>query len=241
MANGIGFNFEPSAEESAHAGDAAYFAAYRRDLQAYKDRLAGVPEDGAEEVEEIIVVRPGATVDPASITRASPKKLIKAALAAGFEVFAAESETLKPGLPFKSGSRLGEKRPDKAETHLIVNGRLRGLAAFSATYLGGSFKGAFVWDTAGWPTELYFDYAPTAEKKKDIGEAAALRQSAILDATYNDGEFFVNTGKRLVTTATDFEEWLADVMPGFTPRKKKESVDPDVVLTAPLQSGEWHA
>lgn len=224
-------------EEAVEPTEEDMFATLRAARNA-----ANAPVDlDAEVAEPVTITKPGFILDPSTIKRVGPKKLIAAAVGANFTVTAMESETLTAGAQFKSGANAGLFRPDKAQTHLIVNGILPGAAAFSAAYLGGSFKDAFVWDVAGWPTELFFDYAPTAEKKKELSEQHALQQAAEYDYRYNDGTSWVNMGKRLVSTATEFDEWLADVIPGYVGRKKKTPADPDLVLSAPMASGSWSA
>lgn len=223
---------EPTEEEM--------FAALRAEHEQ-----AAAPVDEDADVDAVTVTQPAQEVDPLGIRRAGPKKVIVAAVAAGFTVRAAESASITKGKQYKTGANAGQFRADKEQTHLYVTGVLQGLAAFSVSYLnGGLFQDAHVWDVAGWPTELRFDYTPTSEKKKEVGEQRAMERAADLDRRYNDGAEFVNRGKRLVTTVGDLHEWMADVMPDFEAPKRKTApppVDPDLALSAPMESGSWSA
>jgi hypothetical protein len=198
------------------------------------------------------VTVPGHEIDPASITRLSPKKIVKAAMSAGFHVRACESETLEPGAPFKSGPKAGTLRPDKRVTHLTVTGKISGAAIFLVRFEDYSFSEAIVWDAAGWPTELYFDYAQSANavrRVKDEPEWAwqervdrQEREVRRRDYEYNDGEMWLNTGQRYVKTSTVFDDWLADLVPGYTVRKTRAKETNEMVSDADLLAGgEWAA
>ena len=179
-------------------------------------------------------------LDPNTITRTSPKKVIQASLKAGWHVTAAEFEVTTTPEPFKSGPRAGEKQPPKTVTHLILSGKTKG-AAWQATYWDGRFKDALVQDAAGWPIELWVDYKPTAEKKKQLGAEKAVREGEESSYKYNDGEFFTDYGPHFFSTAADFEQWMADVIPDYGVKKKpvkKVKVTEGLDL---IEIGEWSA
>lgn len=189
--------------------------------------------------------------EPESVVSRSPKRYIQAALSAGFEVRCGTTKTFEEGAVFKGGVRAGEKRPDKEIIHLWVEGRVDKAAAFRLHFLGGTFSEAWIWDAAGWPTELYFDYAPSAnELKQRPGEpdkwwrkrhgevtAAAERQ----DREYNDGAFWADRAPREVDTAGELDDWLADLVPGFEPRKPAvKKTDTPATAEELIEMGEWN-
>ena len=179
-------------------------------------------------------------LDPNTITRASPKKVIQASLNAGWHVTAAEFEVTTTPEPFKTGPRAGEKQPPKTVTQLILSGKTKG-AAWQATYWDGRFKDALVQDSTGYPIELWVDYAPTAEKRKQLGVEKAVREGEVNDYAYNDGEFWVDKRPHFFSTAADFEQWMADVIPDYGVKKKlvkKVKVTEGLDL---IKIGEWSA
>ena len=188
-----------------------------------------------DEPEDFKVISTATDIDPLSITNRSPKKLIAAALADGYEVRAVTWRTFERGALIKSGAKAGQRFADKDITHFLVIGTYGPSAKFTAFYNGGSFDFAFVRDMVGWPTELYYDYTPTAnDLKQKAGESTKgfdirvkeLRAAASRrDAEYNDGADWVNRGRRLVTSMGDFEEWLADVMPSYAQKAPQAEVD----------------
>lgn len=195
----------------------------------------------------ITVTRTLEEVDPTTIKSASAKRYITAALGAGFEVRAATTETRETRPPFKSGDKAGEARPDLVVTHLWLVAR-HPLARFSIHFKGTSFESARAWDAAGWPVTLYYDYSPSKNELKQVKDEPhwawvervrriqenALRQ----DYEYNDDALLLVTWPRLVNTAGEFDEWLAELIPSFTVRKRKQKEEVDM-LTAPLTMDEW--
>lgn len=192
-------------------------------------------------------VRAKATdIDPLSITNRSPKKLITAALADGYEVRAVTWRTFERGALIKSGVKAGQRFADKDITHFLVIGTYGPSAKFTAFYNGGSFDFAFVRDIAGWPVELYYDYSPSAmDLKQKAGESAKGHElrvkelridAARRDREYNDGADWIKRDKRLVSTAGDFEEWLGDVMPSYPQKAPQEVIDEQF---SQLVEGEW--
>lgn len=208
--------------------------------------------DDEEEVEEaepaVVVTRSAEQVDPKTIKRITPKKIITAALSVGFDVRAHESDTFEAGAPFKGGARQGERRPDKTITHLSVTGTIPRAAAFLVRFKDYSFSNAIVWDAAGWPTELYHDYSQSANavrRVKDEPEWAWRERIERLqhDAKrrsyeYNDGEMWVNHNPRLVRNATEFDEWFADLVPDYKPRARHPKKE-DEVTNAILSGEDW--
>jgi hypothetical protein len=198
----------------------------------------------------VTIIEPLLKVDPLSIGYASPKRYIVAAIGAEFDVLAARSKTLETQPPFKSGEKAGQPRPDKKADHVWVIAK-HPAARFKLHFKGGSFSEAWVWDAAGWPTELWHDYTPsngTLKQSKDETEKSwqqrvreetghAERQ----DREYNDGEFWVNQNMRLVKTAGDLDQWFADLVPGFTVRKKpvRKPKQADLEAKELLAVGEW--
>lgn len=198
----------------------------------FADVIAGLRqarEAAAVQAEEadalpVEVVQEWAPVDPDTIVRRSPKRVIRACRLAGFTVEAATTRTFERGKTYKSGQKAGQKTPDKEVEHLWVRGRVPGVAGFLAFYVdGGRFESAFVWDAAGWPRELWADYEPDHVERsakgwsKERGEAEAAR----LSGEYNDGEFWVDHAPRLVSKGSEFDEWLGDLIPGFNSPAKK--------------------
>lgn len=196
----------------------------------------------------ITLVQEMTEVAPESIKRASAKRYITAALSAGFEVRCGITKTLEHRAPFKSGDNSGKPRPDIETEHLWVVARVPRRARFKLHFKGGSFSEGWVWDAAGWPVELWYDYTPTANDiKQGAGETdkswkqrtAELQRSVERrDATYNDGEFWTNQNMRLVATAGDLDEWMADLVPGFTVRKKKTQAEVDDAFSQ-ITEGVW--
>lgn len=188
-----------------------------------------------DEPDDFKVISTATDIDPLSITNRSPKKLIAAALADGYEVRAVTWRTFERGALIKSGVKAGQRFADKNITHYLVIGTYGPSAKFTAFYNGGSFDFAFVRDIAGWPVELYYDYAPSAnDLKQKAGESSKgfeirmkeLRAAAERrDREYNDGADWVQRGKRLVSSMGDFEEWLADVMPSYEQKAPQAEVD----------------
>ncbi|MGN6324514.1 hypothetical protein [Pseudolysinimonas sp.] len=211
--------------------------------------------DEVEEVEYgITVTQPFTEVDdPAAITRPSPKRYIKPMLEAGFTVRAATTATLETQPPVKTGPNAGKPRPDKEVEHLWVLAHAPG-AAVLLWFKGGSFEQARVWDAAGWPTEHFHEYKPIrvvagkdrAGKVVETEESyqrrvrAAERMADEMNATYNDGDFWVNKAPRWLDAAGRFEEWLVDLIPTFVPRaksnKQKQATATAVEL---IEIGEW--
>lgn len=185
-------------------------------------------------------------IDPSSITNRSPKKLITAALADGYEVRAVTWRTFERGALIKSGVKAGQRFADKDVTHFLVIGTYGPSAKFTAFYRGGSFDFAFVRDIAGWPTELYYDYSPSAndlkQKAGESGKGFDVRVKELRVAAerrehdYNDGALWVNRGRRLVSSMGEFEEWLADVMPSYPQKPPPEPMEEEV---SQLIEGEW--
>lgn len=245
MAGSINFNFRPS---SPDLDAVEYFAEYRAQLSAHKATLAPAEDDdAAEEFNKGYAfpeVLSRTEVEAMAIKAASMKRYITAAVAGGFTVRAAVSETLEQGLPFTSGAKAGQTRADRAKKHTWIFGTAPG-AAFRLHYEGGSLKESVVWDVAGWPTELFFDYTPSYLSRKTTGmsEADGKLIGERRGAEYNDGEMWVNHHPRTVTTAAEFEEWFADFVEDFEPRKKavrktKEETA-DAMVAAPLMEGVW--
>ncbi|MBG6106622.1 hypothetical protein [Frigoribacterium sp. CG_9.8] len=178
----------------------------------------------------ITVVEPMTEVEPTSVTATSPKRYIAPALGAGFEVKCGTSKTLETRPAFKGGAKAGDTRPDIEVTHLWIQGWVPQAAWFRLHFKNNRFEEAMVWDVAGWPTELQSDYAPSAligKRVKDEPEWAWKERMQKLDKDvhnrdydYNDGEFWLNHQPRSVKVAGELEEWLADLIPGFEPRKK---------------------
>jgi hypothetical protein len=199
------------------------------------------------------ITKPMFAVDPATITNVSPKKYITAALGAGFEVKAGTTETSERRPTFQSGPNLGEARPDILKSHLWVEGRAKG-ASFSLHFVNNRFAEGRVWDAAGWPTELWADYKPSAialKRTKDepmkmftIRMQDQERELARRNDEYNDGEFWVNSAPRLVSTGMALDEWMADMIPGFETRKKavrKKDVQASATAVELIEIGEWVA
>lgn len=203
-------------------------------------------EDDNEEY-GITVVQTLEEFDPTTVTARSPKRYITAGLKGGFDVRVATTRTVQARAPFISGENAGEARPNIEVTHLWVIAIAPNAAWFRLHFEDNRFKEAKVWDTAGWPTELYFDYAPSAEtlrRHKDEPEVPWKRRVEQikenidrLDRTCNDGEFWLNKNPRLVGSAAALDDWLADFVPGFTARKKKKPEATPVVDI--IKEGEW--
>lgn len=205
----------------------------------------------ADEEYGVTIVEPLYEVEPTEIRNASPKRYITAALSAEFEVRAAKSVTLEKQAPFKSGDRAGQPRADRAQEHLWVLGRVKERARFKIYFIDNRFDVAWVWDAAGWPTELGYDYEVGAlERKqwKDEPEWAWRERISRLnddirrrEATYNDGEYWVNPGTRMVTTGEALDDWFADLVPDFTRRKKavRKPKQSELDATELLAVGEW--
>lgn len=199
----------------------------------------------------ITLVQEMTEVAPESIKRASAKRYITAALSAGFQVRAGVTKTLEHRAPFKSGENAGKARPDIETEHLWVLARVPRRARFKLHFKGGSFSEGWVWDAAGWPVELYYDYTPasTASKQgKDETEKSWKQRTEKLrqdverrEYEYNDGEFWTNQNMRLVTVGADLDEWMADLVPGFTVRRRATKAAEPVPATAEeLMTGmEW--
>ena len=190
-------------------------------------------------------------VAPELVKRASAKRYITAALSAGFEVRCGITKTVEHRAPFKSVENAGKPRPDVEAEHLWIIARVPRRARFKLHFKGGSFSEGWVWDAAGWPTELWYDYTPSANdirQSKDETEKSWKQRTAELqrdverrEATYNDGEFWTNQNMRLVTTSGDLDEWMADLVPGFTVRKKAVRMSQAEVdeQFSQLVEGEW--
>jgi hypothetical protein len=204
------------------------------------------------EVEEpaITVVLPMTEVPAESVKKLSAKRYITAALSAGFEVRCAITQTVEARKPFVSGENAGKPRPDVETEHLWVLGNAPKAARFKLHFKGGSFSEGWVWDAAGWPTELWYDYAVGARERKQVKDEPAWAwkdRLERLDADiqrrgyeYNDRAFWTNLNPRLVTTAAALDEWMADLVPGFTVRKKAEkTVAAPLTAVEELQIGEW--
>lgn len=205
-----------------------------------------------EEPADIIseVTRESEWLDPATVKNLTPKKIITAALGAGFDVKAYDYVTHEQGAPYKSGQKAGQRPKAKDLVKLSVAAKLTSVAVFVARFENGTLKSARVWDAAGWPTELYFDYSPGAIKqianepewawrdRVERIESAARR----MDQEYNDGETYVKTAPRTVTTLGDFEEWFADIVPTYPLRKASEPKEPETPATAEdlIMNGVWN-
>lgn len=199
----------------------------------------------------VTVIEPLVKVDPLTVTNASPKRYIVAALGAEFDVRAARSKTLQERPPFKSGANAGVARPPMEAEHLWVLGRVARKARFKLYFANNRFDCGWVWDAAGWPTQLWYDYDVGARERKQVKDEPAWawqERIARLDADiqrrgheYNDGEFWTNTRDRLVTTGEALDEWFADLVPGFTVRKKAVRKPKQSELEAKelLAVGEW--
>lgn len=207
-------------------------------------------EDLAEEDFNIQIVEPFTLVDVSTIAAKSPLRYINAVKQA-WTVKAAISRTLQAQAPAKTGAKAGEPKPDKDIQHLWLFCYIKGVAGFIAHWEGTLFKGAQVWDVAGWPMELWAKYEPKhyeTTRNKDEPErpfqerVRKLRQRADrMDAEYNDGEFWVNHRPRFIKPAIDFEEWLADLVPSFTPKKRpeKKPTQAEATVSDLLEIGEW--
>lgn len=190
-----------------------------------------------------------------TIKARSPKRYIEAARGANFmRVEAATTRTLEKKPPIKSGERAGEARPDKEVAHLWLMAGTPNAFGFIAHFADNSFESAQVRDIIGWPLELWSDYTPTANlllRHKDETEKGhtqrvkdAHRTATQQDYKYNDGEQWITKGARTVATAAAFEEWLADFVPGFEPRKapvrKTATEKMEAATTALIENGEWN-
>lgn len=195
----------------------------------------------------ITVTQAMTEVDPPGIKNTSPKKYITAALGAGFQVRAGITKTLETRPAFKTGERAGQPRPDVVIEHLWVLAKHK-IARFKLHFIGGRFESAWVWDLAGWPVELYYDYSPSANDLKQVKDepywawqerVRRLREDvARREYEYNDNALHVIREMRLVTVGQDLDEWLAELVPSFTVRKRKQKEEVDM-LTAPITAGEW--
>lgn len=212
-------------------------------------------DEVAEEEFGVTIVEPSTEVDPATVKAASPKRYIAAASGAGFEVKATTSKTLQTRPPFKTGKKAGEPQPNVEVTHLWIQGLVPGAAWFRLHFADNKFEDAHFWDAAGWPIELYVDYTPSAlmlKRAKDEPEWAWKERIQTLekdvrkrDYEYNDGTFWTNRMPRKVGAAGEFEEWLADLVPGFEPRKKpvkkqtQEQMQETATAVELVEMGEW--
>lgn len=208
--------------------------------------------DEPEDLEDgIVVTQALQELDPATIKRASPKRYIAVVTGAGFEVRAATTRTFERGTVFKSGEKTGQRRSDKEVEWLWIIARAGQVAKFKLCFAGGSFDHGWVWDAAGWPVEPWADYSPSADalrQRKDEPDwawqqrVAEIQQRAReMDAEYNDGTVYIKRDLRLVNASGQFEEWLADLVPGFEPRKTaaKKKDQSEATAVDLIEMGEW--
>jgi hypothetical protein len=191
--------------------------------------------------------------DMDSITAASPKRYVTAARLGGFAVIqAGTSRTVQRQAPFKSGKNAGETKPDRELNHLWLTAGTKGMAVFTVHFVDNRFESAIVWDAAGWPKELWADYTPSGRalarmkeepQKPFDARVDGLKQRGLQQGSdYNDGEFWVDKRPRSLGAASAFEEWLADLVPGFEPRKKpasKKQQQATATVVELTDIGEW--
>lgn len=173
-----------------------------------------------------LITQPATPIELETIKIASAKKYIAAAQGGGFMVNASVSIASEKGDVFKSGARAGQERDEKSITHLWVSASAlvgtRTVAAFLLHFMDGRWSEAKVWDSAGWPTEARADYSVNVLEAKRLGltEEEAQERGDRLDAQYNTGETYINHQARWLATALEFEEWLGDLVPSFTPKAR---------------------
>lgn len=195
-----------------------------------------------------LLTQPWTPIDLDEVKVSSAKKYIAAAQEGGFTVNAAVSRATEKGDEYKTGPHKGQERPASDYTHLWISASAlvgtRTVAAFLLHFQEGRWGEAKVWDSAGWPTELRADYEIGVHERNRLGltEQDAAERAANLDAKYNTGETWINHSPRWLATALDFEEWLADLVPTFTAKKrperkpKQEEVDPGLEL---IRTGDY--
>lgn len=141
-----------------------------------------------------LLTQPWTPIQTEAVTIPNAKKYISAASEGGFTVLAATSIASQKGDVFKSGTRKGEERPLKEIRHTWLSASAvtgsRTVAAFLVHFEETSFAEAKIWDFAGWPMIL------------------------------SDGDTWISPHPRWVTTMVDFEEWLGEMCPSFTPKKR---------------------
>jgi hypothetical protein len=212
-----------------------------------------IEEGQIEEEFGFTIVEPYTPVELDSISAVSPKRYVGIARQCGFaNTEVGTSRTLQKRAPFKSGTRAGEAQPDLEVEHIWLRAWTKGVAYFCIHFTNNRFADAMVWDAVGWPRELWTDYTPSARDLAQAKDEPPKTWKARVDTvkerakersfSYNTGEFWTDPNPRSVSLGADFEQWLADMVPGFEPRKravskKKQQVSATAVEL--LETGEW--
>ena len=218
--------------------------------------MTASPTDGEElEPEEpeyaLIITEPFTRIhDLSTITSKSPKRYITE-LAALPIMQAATSRTLQERAPFKTGARAGQAQAPLDVKHLWLYAGVPGLFGFIAHWKGGSFESVRVRDAVGWPTQIWSNYEPNArqlKRQKDEPEKAYAarvdelwKRAREMEYLYN-GDEWINYGERYLDSVQAFEEWLADLVPGFVAKEKtvtKKQAQASADAVELIEMGEW--